>query len=62
MGTIHDINLRQQGKPLKDLADPCTGCDSQLICCHTCQRAETWWEEFAVKLKRQNVIYQLGGE
>jgi len=62
MGTVHDINLRQQGKPLKDLVDPCTGCDIQPTCCDTCQRAESWWAAFAKKLARQKVIHQLGGE
>lgn len=61
MGTVHDINLRQQGKALKDLADPCTGCVGEHTCCHTCQRAETWWAAFAKKFTRQKTIYQLGG-
>jgi len=38
-------------KELTDLTDPCSKCEDKLDCTTTCQVADTWWRQFALKFK-----------
>jgi len=62
MADILHLDLYRKDKPLKDLIDPCTGCDKQSRCCSTCQFAIDWWGKFTERFKRRKVINRLGGE
>ena len=62
MAKIVDFELHKRDQDLTGLVDPCSECRQYPFCVNTCERASAWWDEFARKFKRNQVINMIGGK
>ena len=48
--TVQHLALHKETDHLGGLVDPCSKCEDKPDCTTTCQIADTWWRQLALKL------------